>query len=154
MSHEFIQEDASEISIWQSKRYTLESNQVDILINALQPGEAGRVFNSVRSDNLTDAGMLPQLMMLGTKSTIVMHPLIVARGRAEFDTGIESQRQRFIDEVKTLRTLLHDSGIAEMDYISKDVSKARLLALGVFTEQILHQVRDLDLPNDKTLFHS
>ncbi len=144
MSHEQTQPATGELSIWQSKQFTLESKEVDTLIEAIQFGEAVRVFDAVNSGRVADAGMLPQLMVLAIKSTIVWHPGLVTRERTEFDPLIDSQRQLFIEELTSLRNQLHTSGIADLDFIPEDEARARLLALGVFAEQALHQISELE----------
>lgn len=142
MSYELTHPVAGEFSIWRAKQFTLESKEVDTLIEAIKPGEAARVFDAVSSGRVADTGMLPQLMVLAIKSTIVWHPGLVARGRTEFDPRVISQRQLFIEELNSMKSQLHTSGIADLNFIPEDEIRARLLALGVFVEQALHQISE------------
>jgi hypothetical protein len=148
MSCELAHPNIDELSVWQTKQYTLRNDQVDALIKEIQPGEAKRVFDAVCSNNLQNIIGLPQLMVLAMKSSAVLHPLLVRRQRVEFDPATERQRQQFISEIKTLKTLLLKSGIADIDSIPQNTGQVHLLALGVFANQALHQIMELEVDSE------
>lgn len=145
MSESFL--DQNSTSVWQSNAYSLDCNQANRLIDNLQPGAALRTINAVKNGNPITSEMLPQLMVFAVKPSAVWYPLDLARGKVKPDPEIALKRQRFVEELKKLDSLLTENGIANMDHIPHDKSSARLLALGIITAEAIREVQGLETDN-------